>query len=209
MGFDKTFFAYFKDYCINKFGSDLGHSIFMNAENKLLTLQNEADYRNSEAIRWHMDKNMLPVISIYQAFKLLMDTPSNALKYTDEVMQITRLNTQKKNQLIGKFPFGYSLFKMFCKTVVKKQYPKQGWDIQWIQTDRKETCFHMKSCIYVETTQKYGCPELCPLFCKNDNVVLAGYKPAIVFERNRTIANGDNYCDFHFKNGKCTKKSEI
>jgi predicted ArsR family transcriptional regulator len=62
----------------------------------------------------------------------------------------------------------------------------------------------MKSCIYVETTTKNNCPELCPLFCANDDVVLSGFQPNIVFERNETIAKGSDQCDFHFHNRKMT-----
>ena len=205
MGFDKTFFPHFKNFCMDKLGSRIGKQIFIDAENTLSALMKDADYRNSKYIRWHVDKNLLPAISIYQTFKQVGSTSERAYEYTDEVLQIFRLKNKKKNQLIGRLPFGYFAFKVFCRSVVSKQYPKQGWDIQWIQADEDEICFHMKSCIYVETTQKYGCPELCPLFCKNDDVVLAGYKPAIVFERNETIAKGSSVCDFHFKNGKYTK----
>jgi len=205
MGFDKTFFSYFKNFCIDKFGCDIGELLFTDAENKLSVMMRDADYRNSKYIRWHMDKNMLPAISIYQTFKQFDSTFEMAYMYTDEVLQIFRLKNKKKNQLIGRFPFGYYAFKVFCRSVLSKQYPKQGWDIQWIKNDENEICFYMKSCIYVEITQKYGCPELCPLFCKNDDVVLAGYKPAIVFERNETIAKGNNRCDFHFINGKYVK----
>ena len=81
-------------------------------------------------------------------------------------------------------------------------YPKEGWDIQWIKYDVNEIYFDMKSCIYFAITQKYNCVELCPLFCANDDITLAGYKPAIVFERNETIGKGQNRCDFHFKNKK-------
>lgn len=63
----------------------------------------------------------------------------------------------------------------------------------------------MKSCIYVEITKKYNCFELCTLFCANDDVILAGYKPSIVFEREKTIAKGHDHCDFHFKNSNFIK----
>lgn len=202
MGFNKTFFPHFNSFCTDKFGYDTGELIFTGAEEKLLALMKDVDYRSSKYIRWHMDKNMLPAIAIYQTFKQFDSTCEKAYEYTDEVLQIFRLKNQKRNEWIGKLPFGYSAFKLFCRSVISKQYPKQGWDIQWVQSNEKEVCFHMKSCIYVETTQKNGCPEMCSLFCKNDDIVLAGYRPAIIFERNETIAYGNNKCDFHFKNAK-------
>lgn len=205
MGYDKTSFPYFKQFCIDKFGSDIGSLVFIEAENQLADMIKEADYRNNKYIRWHMDTNMLPSIAMYLAFKKSEYTTDKAYEYTDEVLQITRLKVFKKNQFIGRLPFGYFGFKMFCKSIVGKQYPEQGWDLQWIRYDKNEVQFNMKSCIYFETTKKYHCAEMCPLFCANDDVILSGYQPAFVFERSGTIACGQDICDFHFKNSKYIK----
>jgi hypothetical protein len=152
-----------------------------------------------------MDTNILPAIAIYLAFKKFDKTNDKAYEYTDEVMQIARLKGKKKNEFIGRLPFGYFLFKLFCKSVVVKQYPEQGWNVQWIRNDKKEIHFNMKSCIYFDTTKRYHCTEMCPLFCANDDVNFSGYKPAIVFERSGTLALGQDLCDFHFKNSKYIK----
>lgn len=205
MGLDKMVFSYFNKFCISKFGPDLGNLIFIEAKNLLSDMINEADYKNSKYIKWHMDKNMLPSIAIYLAFKKFDSTDDNALDYTDQVLQMFRLKMQKKNKVLGRLPFGYSAFKMFCRSVMNKQYPKQGWDVEWITYNANEIHFNMKSCIYFEITKKYNCPEMCTLFCKNDDVIFTGYKPAIIFERTGTIARGQKVCDFHFKNAKSIK----
>jgi len=202
MGFSKTGFKYFNKYCIGKFGPEMGNQIFMAAEEKLAEMINEADYRNNKYIRWHMDTNMLPTIAMYLVLKKFDVTADKAYDVTSEVLQIACRKIQRKNQFIGRLPLGYYLFKIFCKSIIAKQYPKEGWDIQWIKYDENEIHFDMKSCIYLEITQKYNCPEICPLFCANDDITLAGYKPAIVFERTETIGRGQNICDFHFKNKK-------
>ena len=205
MEFDKTYFPYFNHFCIEKFGPDLGSAINDAAENILLKLLKEADYRNNKYIQWHMDTNMLPTIAIYMAFKKFEITAGKAYAYTDEALQPARLINRRKNQAIGRLPFGYYAFKLFCRPAVIKQYPGQGWDIEWIRYDKHELHFNMNSCIYLETTQKYHCAEMCPLFCANDDVILSGYQPAIVFERKGTLALGQDVCDFHFKNQRYAK----
>lgn len=94
------------------------------------------------------------------------------------------------------------LFKLFCKRVIKKNYPIEGWDIEWKRCDKKEIHFNMKRCIYMETTEKYKCPELCPIFCANDITNFSGYAPSIIFKREGTIGQWQKVCDFHFINGK-------
>ena len=47
-------------------------------------------------------------------------------------------------------------------------------------------------------TQALGCPELCPLYCENDDIAFAGLAPKITFRRTGTLASGAPCCDFHF-----------
>jgi hypothetical protein len=104
--------------------------------------------------------------------------------------------------MIAKLPFAYRLFMLLCRSVVSKQYTREGWDIDWIRYDRREIHFDMTRCIYMDTAVKYNCPEVCPIFCANDDTGFAGYLPRIVFRRSCTIGRGQEKCDFHFINGK-------
>lgn len=209
MGFDSTYFPHFSQYCREKLGADFGNLIYQEAENRLSNMICEADYRGSRYIEWHMDTNMLPSIAVYLAFKAHEETACHAYEYTDEVLQISRLKARSKNEPIGRMPLGYLAFRLFCRSIIKKEYPAQGWDMEWVQYHRNEIHFNMKSCIYLDTTKRYSCPEMCPLFCANDDVILAGYKPAIVFKRSGTLALGGSVCDFHFINGKRINSSDL
>mgnify|MGYP002226113380 FL=1 len=44
----------------------------------------------------------------------------------------------------------------------------------------------------------YDCPELCCVYCENDDISFSGLLPKIRFERTGTLGNGSPYCDFHF-----------
>lgn len=205
MGFNKTEFKFFHKYCTSKLGEDIGNRVYEAAENKLAKMIDEADYRNSKAIKWHMDKNMLPTIAMYLAFKQFESTCERAYDYTSEILQTVCIKMQRKNRFVGKMPFGYNLFKLFCGSIIAGQYPKEGWNTEWIKNNNEEIHFDFTSCIYVETTKRYNCIELCPLFCANDDITLAGYSPNIIFKRSETIGRGHAKCDFHFVNGKCRK----
>ena len=39
-----------------------------------------------------------------------------------------------------------------------------------------------------------------------DDTIFSGFAPNIIFERSGTLANGNEKCDFHFKNGKYIKE---
>lgn len=203
MTFDGTLFPYCEKFCKSKYGKEDGKKIFDNAQKLLDELCEKADDRGNNQIRWHLDMNMLPAISLYKTLiAYYKDDKDKALTDTDQMMQIMRLETKEKNKHLGAMFCGYGLFKMFVKKHMNKHYPSEGWNVKWVKKNSKEIHFNMKSCIYVDVTKQCGCPELCPLFCKNDDVTMSGYMPGIKFERKGTLALGADVCDFHYLNTK-------
>jgi hypothetical protein len=209
MGFSKTQFVYFKDECIKRFGKDEGMRIFLLADEKLERMMGDIQPETSSIIRNHMTGNMLPTIAMYLVLKDNCQTSQIAYDITLEIVQIAANKTKKKNSQLKKMPFAYQIFKLFCKQVMVKQYPKEGWDVVWRRYDKQEIHFDMTSCIYLDTTVKYHCPEVCTVFCANDDTTFAGYHPKIVFERSSTLAKGQDRCDFHFINGKTDKQDHF
>lgn len=56
----------------------------------------------------------------------------------------------------------------------------------------------MHSCCYSEIFGELGVPEVAPLSCRMDDVDYA-LVPEIRFQRTKTLAGGDECCDFnHF-----------
>ena len=55
--------------------------------------------------------------------------------------------------------------------------------------------------MYHVITAKFGCPELCTVFCDYEAAAWEGLLPQVVAERGGTIATGHEVCDFHFRKG--------
>lgn len=206
MGFNETMYKDFNKECINKFGSKIGNNIIGDAEQRLKKMISEVDDRNNKTIRWHLEKCLLPTIAMYLALKYCEHTSSVAYSYTLDFCQNVAQNQKKRIQFLGNLPFGYFIFKFLGKKQILKMYPEVGWCTEWVRYDRKEIHFNYHSCLYKETTDKYQCAEMCSVFCENDVTIFSGFAPNIVFERRGTLANGDEKCDFHFKNIKYIKR---
>ncbi len=202
MGFSNTQFSYFKDECTKRFGEDEGMSIFLQADKKLESMVGEIPAETSKVIRSHMADNMLPTIAMYLALKENKLTMPSAYDHTLAFVQIAAKKAKEQNSRLKKIPFTFQIFKHFCKQVIQKQYPKDGWNVVWRKYDNKEIHVDFTSCVYFETTKKYHCPEVCTVFCANDDTAFSGYHPKIIFERSSTLAKGQSLCDFHFYNGK-------
>ena len=99
---------------------------------------------------------------------------------------------------LARLPFAYTWYRLGVKKHMAKHFPPEGWETQWVRCDGKEIHFNLHTCLYQTVTQALGCPELCPLYCENDDIAFAGLAPKITFRRTGTLASGAPCCDFHF-----------
>jgi hypothetical protein len=102
---------------------------------------------------------------------------------------------------LGRLPFIYYFLRLFIKPAMRK-YPPEGWNIEWIQNDRKAIRFNMKSCFYHDVLSRYGAPELTASFCRVDDLTYENMSSALSWQRTMTIAGGDAVCDFCFARAK-------
>lgn len=202
MDYSKTYFPFLHEDCLREFGQAAGAELYRQSCERLGSMLQGADYRNNKGIKDHILKNMYPMIAYYLT---LQDHGYSK----EEASGLTRNETQKaahiqkaKNEAIAKLPFGYRVFKLCIKGVMRRSYPSEGWETEWVKFDREEIHLNFTRCIYQELTTQHGCPELCTVFCMNDPVTFAGYAPKILFERNGTLAEGASCCAFHFIRGK-------
>lgn len=196
--YSDTIFKDMESICTHKYTNEKGQDIYNRAEENFSKMKNEADYRNSDIIKWHMTKFIFPVLAYYMALLEYGLSIENAYKHTLEVTQKHAMIEKKKNMIYAKIPFFYYLFKLAVKKVMKKIYPNEGWETEWVRYDNKEIHFNLKSCVYFDVTNQYGHPELCKVFCANDTTAFSGYLPKVRFERSGTISDGKKLCDFHF-----------
>ncbi len=98
---------------------------------------------------------------------------------------------------LGWLSFIYPFLRIYVKPAMR-QYPPEGWKIDWLQIDNNAIRFDMKSCYYFDTFSKYGAPELTASFCRVDDLTYENMSPHLKWHRSKTIARGNGYCDFCF-----------
>lgn len=198
MVYEQTRYPFFKDYLKReRIGKDTD-KIYEKCSTLFNTYLKDADFRNSEAIKIHVTTSILPLVAVY---KVLQEEGLSSKEAYTHCLAISGIYANKKresNKRFGKSRFGFMLFRMFCKKVMDRSFPSEGWKIEWKQKDKKGVAFDMHSCIYSEMTRAYGCPELCTVFCQNDVITFSGFEPAFYFKRKGTIAEGNPVCDFYF-----------
>lgn len=184
--------------CIERFGEENGRLIFSLTQGIYSILCEKADSRGSDAIKKHLLENLYPTMAFYKALRAFDYSEREALEL---VTAETAKSAQVKKQAQERFaalPCTYLLYRLFVRSVIQKSFPAEGWDARWVRLDGGEIYFDFTRCLYKDVCDAEDCPELCCVFCANDDIVFAGLMPKIRFERSGTLGRGDDCCDFHF-----------
>ena len=198
--FENTNLSFLEQDCIEILGDTEGVKIFGKTLEIYRELTLKADYRNNEAIKYHMTAKLFPALSYYIALQAfgIDDAIEKVRNETKKAAYINKRNNAK----FARLPLIYTMYRMGVKKHIEKNFPSVGWKTEWVRCDGNEIHFNLHTCLYYDICAENGCSELCQVFCENDNIAFSGLMPKIRFERAGTLAEGAEYCDFHFINSK-------
>lgn len=198
MRISETTFPFLENDCVQTFGAEKGSAIFHQTEALYQKLLSGADYKNSDAVKEHLQRKLFPPMAYYKVLCANGISKDKALEYVKQETHKAASVKRDEMKKLANLPFAYSIYRMGVKKHMRKNFPDAGWQTEWIRCDRKEIHFNLHRCIYRDLANQYGCPELCCVYCENDDISFSGLMPRIRFERNGTLGNGAPYCDFHF-----------
>lgn len=202
MSYDKSKFHFFKTDCILEFGNEKGNLIYNRSDKCLEELLKENDYIENRKIRKHLATHLFPIMAYYLTLQDFNFSKKESYKLAyKEIQKLGNIKKQRNKKLI-KIPFIYYIIRLISKIYINNKWPVEGWKTEWLKQDNEEIHFKFHDCVYFHLTKKYGCPEICKLFCAEDAISSSGYAPKIIFKRDQTIGRGYKYCDFHLKKGK-------
>lgn len=196
--FERTNLPFLQEDCKNQFSIEIGNRIFNNAEKWYRKLTAEADCKNNAVIEEHLRGKLYPAMAYYKAILEEGLEKEEALDAVRRETQKAALQNKENNAKMARIPCAYFLYRMGVKKHMSTNFPWEGWQTEWVRCDGKEIHFNLHRCIYWELCQQHGCPELCTVYCENDNTAFSGLLPKIRFERSGTLGEGAAYCDFHF-----------
>lgn len=202
MELNKTAFPFLEEDCIRQFGEETGRRLLAQAEAAYQALLGETGRYRDAAVREHLRGKLLPMMAYYQALRAAGTDQGEALDYVRKETRRAAAAQKEKMKSLGRLPFAYTLFRLGAKKHMKKNFPPEGWATEWVRCDGREIHFDLHRCIYRELTKRCGCPELCRVYCENDNLVFSGLLPGIRFARAGTLGDGAPCCDFHFFKGR-------
>lgn len=201
MEYDKTELHFLQRDCELQFGEEHGGEIFRRAAKLYAELVVTTDYRNDEALKRQLKGIVYPVIAYYKtllaegyrepaALGLVRTEVEKAAKNCAEIL---RAQTRKV------MPF--AAFRRNIKKFMGSKFPASVWKYSEPKVKRARISFDVTQCLYYTVTKKFGCVELCSVFCEYEIQSFYGLKPKIVCERNGELATGHSVCGYVFHKG--------
>lgn len=162
--------------------------IYKNIEKTLEELYIKAEVPDSVEKLKCLKHAILPSIAIYRV--------TNNYDFIDKYLLNHYTKISKRYKKYGKMPLFFTMFKVSVKNYLKKS---DQFNYLWVKGTADEVAFNITKCYYKEMFDKYKCSLLCPLFCRNDDIVYGSMSKNVVMSRKGSIATGNTCCDFKFK----------
>lgn len=196
-----------ENYINNNFDKQITESICKKADDKLTELK-ENCMEKSKNRRNNLFKSIFPTIAIYHALQMQVSKEEAFEHMRKMISDNTKKTARKMYERMGKLPFFFSLFRKMFTMGLKGD----SWDVEWVENNKTNFEYNIKRCLWNDTFERYDCPELCALFCNNDEINFTNVSPKMRFERRGALGYGNDMCDFHFyaiKKNKIASKQKF
>ena len=80
-----------------------------------------------------------------------------------------------------------------------REYPEEGWDIEWLDVSGEQIAYTINRCFYLDVLLEYDVPELTAQYCRVDHLIYEGLSPHAKWARKGALGRGDDCCDFRFE----------
>lgn len=181
-----------------KFGGEQAEDLFLKIGARVDAIHADYQFLKNDAMQGHIRRSIAPAIGCYLVLTENGTDRQEAYNFVEE--QFVKSAT-RKGQMFGEMTKRddfYEFFFRYGKQSLLNDYPAEFWNTEMVHDDDTRVAFNIGKCIYWEAAQKYGCPELCEIFCKCDYVAMEGVYPKVLFERSQTLGTGGSCCDFGF-----------
>jgi hypothetical protein len=151
------------------------------------------------ALRDHLENNILPGLALYQTLLEALGDQEAALAEVERLFTLSFGQIARWVPYLGYVPNLFDWLRRFGRWSLQNNFPPQGWEMEWVEDSEQVFAFNMRSCFYLDVLTAYGAPELTPVYCKMDDLLYEALPPSVRWARTKTLGRGDDCCDFCWK----------
>ncbi len=153
------------------------------------------------ALRYHLERGILPGLALYQTLLAEGDDQETALADVERAIDLLSVRLGRVMSLLGRLPDAFGIFRRVVTWVMRLGFPAEGWEMEPVENSDSCVAYDVRRCFYLDTLTSYGAPELTRVFCSGDDVAFPELAPAITWERKTTLGRGGERCDFRWCRG--------
>ena len=186
----------------DRLGTDDTAALWIRAERRLDDLLKTTDGLSKEE-KAHVEDYIMPTFALYREMSEVMGK-EEALALLMDFAHTNALVNRRFFERMVSIPGGKSLFLRGFAAVQPRAFGESaGFTVRGTSNDGTRAHLDIVGCPYQRVTAELGAPELCNLFCTNDDIIY-GDLPGIRFSRKGTLGRGDAVCDFDVSLSKGT-----
>ena len=122
--FENTNLPFLEQDCIEFFGEEQGQNVFGKTLEIYRELTRKGDYRNNDAIKYHMTVKLFPAMSYYKALQAF--GIDDAIEKVRKETHKAALMNKQKNAKFARMPFVFTMYRMGVKKHMAKNFPPEG-----------------------------------------------------------------------------------
>lgn len=149
---------------------------------------------------WTPKQNKVQKASILQNIALYRTFLEFGISNKEALELVRKRAYHKAHKLHGflnafsRFPKFSSVFRHLMKKAMKGD---EIWNVDMLKDDERALAMNITKCLWFDTCEYFGHPELCEVFCLSDFIIFGNIKK-MDFERNQTLGMHGSKCDFCF-----------
>ena len=192
-----------------RFGDAEGAKIFADASKLYTELAVTTDYRGSKTLELQLKRLVFPVVALYKTLCLHGYRKASALGVMRTVTERAARHTGDILAAQMRKVAPYRAFKRNFRNFMEYKFPPAGgWKCGKPDLRGGRIGLHIEECLYRTMTARFGCPELCAVFCDYERISFAGLLPQIKLSCAGSLAEGCEHCAFSFATGTRPRRGE-
>ncbi len=179
-----------------RYGGPKASAIWQYAEDELLRIEKAENEKNST-----MKDFLFPAVALYRAVEHY--APGDGLNVTRAYGTKFGLKARKIFAGVTAIPGIPTLMWKNMDKIAGKM--SSGYDCENVVVSKNECSLDVVRCPLYDRAKELGTPEAAQMICCMDKEYMTGFR-GIDYKRTKSVAEGDECCDYRLRDSRQTKK---
>lgn len=155
-----------------------------------------------QALRWHLELNILPGLALYKVLREEKEDKDAALETFEALVKKSVVPLREVVATLNRIKDPFGGFRQAARWVMRLAFPSEGWTTEPVEDSESCLAFNIKKCFYLDMFNFYKAPELTATYCNMDDYMYETLPESISWQRKGTMGRGNDCCDFRWCRAK-------